>query len=250
MRLPRFYPSLPGLLLWAVMLLGPAGAQAGSLPSLFRGVVVADSQLGVRVISVDEASQAYAADLRHGDLIIRINDSEVHSIDDFAAVSTQLKGKAVRATIVIFRNGSPKELTMHLYSYPLLHAFGIEWVPEHDVRFAQAEIGRDYWVRLARGFETAGQNQKALDATLNALHNVPADREVAFSAAMLSSKVGQEQVKAGNFPEGLSSLRNGLLITQKLFDGPLTDGQLSRVKDQLKATLQAIRQSQHLLRKT
>lgn len=227
-----------------VMTLGAlASAEAGQLPSLFRGVVVANSPLGVRVVSIDETSQAYGADLRSDDLIVRVNEAEVHSIDDFAAVSNQLRGKVIQASVVVFRNGLPKQLLLHLYSYPVLNAWGIEWVPEHDLHFAQPEIGRDYWMRLARGFETANQNQKALNAYLNALHNLPADRQAAFSAAIVSSAIGQEQMKSGNFPEGLTSLRNSLLITQKLFDGPLSDEQLSAVKDQLKTTLQAIRQA-------
>ncbi len=217
--------------------------EAASLPSLFRGVVVADNALGVRVVTIDGSSQAYAADLRPDDLIVRVDDDEVHSIDDFAAVSNKLRGKTIKASVIVLRNGSPKQLLLHLYSYPVLNAFGIEWVPEHDVRFAQPEIGRDYWMRMARGFETAGQSAKALDAYLNALHNTPSDGQAAFLASVVASKIGQEQVKSGNFSEGLTSLRSSLLITQKLFDGPLSDEQLSAVKDQLKATLQAIRQA-------
>ena len=42
-------------------------------PSLFRGVVVADSQVGIRVVRVEDASQAHLADLRPEDIIVRVN---------------------------------------------------------------------------------------------------------------------------------------------------------------------------------
>ena len=41
-------------------------AAEGQLPSLFRGVVVAEGPVGVRVVRVEETSQAYLADLRPG----------------------------------------------------------------------------------------------------------------------------------------------------------------------------------------
>ena len=87
---------------------------AAQLPSLFRGVVVADSPLGVRVVSVEEGSQASLADLRPEDIIVRVEAREVHSIDEFAALSATLKGHAASATVLVFRNGAPRELTLRL----------------------------------------------------------------------------------------------------------------------------------------
>jgi len=77
-------------------LAGAAAAMAGQRPSLFRGVVVADSPLGVRVVSVEDASQASQADLRPEDIIIRVDGADVGSIDAFAMFSEALKGRAAR----------------------------------------------------------------------------------------------------------------------------------------------------------
>jgi len=62
-------------------------------------VVVADSGLGVRVVSVEEGSQPHQADLRAEDVIVQVDGREVHSIDEFAILSRAMKGRATRATV-------------------------------------------------------------------------------------------------------------------------------------------------------
>jgi len=210
-------------------------------PSLFRGVVVADSPFGVRVISVEEASQAHLADLRPEDIIVRVHGTDVRSIDEFAALSTALKDRAVSTTVLVFRNGTPRELVVHLYSYPVLREWGLEFVPDLDLRFAQAETGLEYWVRLGRGFEEAGKPAEALNAYLNGLHNVPTDTPTALTVSRLFSQVSQRHLAAGSLVEGIADLRRALLMLERLFDRPLTDEQLDAVRRQLHETLQALR---------
>ena len=195
----------------------------------------------MRVISVEASSQAYEADLRPEDIIVRVHDAQIHSIDEFALISNTLKGRAISTNVVVFRNGAPHELTIHLYSYPMLREWGIEFVPDPDLRFAQPEIGREYWMRLGRGFEAAGKDREALDAYLNGLHNTPADVTVAVKAAELFSRVGQASFQAGERVEAFAALRKSLLMMQKLFDYPLTDEQLRTIRDQLRGTLTALR---------
>ncbi len=214
---------------------------AGQLPSVFRGVVVVDSSLGVKVVSVEEASQAYLADLRPEDLIVRVNESDVRSIDEFAAVSMGLKGKAVSAVLLVFRNGTPRNLTLHLYSYPVLDAWGIEFVPDYDFHFVEPQVGYDYWFRLGRGFEGADKLQEALKGYLNGLHNLPQDLNLGLRASLLWSRLGQEQLRNNKAAEGLSSLRNSVVMMQKLFDYPLNDEQLQAIKEQLQSTVQGMR---------
>lgn len=215
--------------------------RAAERPSLFRGVVVADSPLGVRVVSVEETSQARQADLRPEDIIVRIQEQEVHSIDAFAVASKALKGRAVSATLVVFRNGVPREIAIHLYSYPLRRAWDIEFLPEHDLRFAQPQVGLEYWRRLGRGFEEARKPQEALDAYLNGLHNVPEDVPTALKAIELSSQLGQQRLSEGNTPEGIRALSRSLSMMHRLFERPLSDEQLRRVRDQLRATVTALK---------
>lgn len=234
----KFFGFCLVLSVWCLVLPSIFAAQ---LPSLFRGVVVADSPLGVRVVSVEESSQASLADLRPEDLIVRVRNTDVRSIDEFAAVSTALKGRAISATVVVFRNGAPLALTLHLYSYPVLRGWGVEFLPDHNFRFAEPSVGRDYWFRLGRGFEEAGKPREALDAYLNGLHNVPTDMALGLKAALLFAKAGQEQLKAGSLADGLASLRNGTLMMQGLFDYPLSDEQLALIKEQLQATLKAMK---------
>ena len=214
---------------------------AGQWPSLFRGVVVADSPLGVRVVQVEEGSQAFQADLRPEDILVRIGPTEIHSIDEFATLSTKLKGRVKAATVVIFRNGTPRELTVHLYSYPVLRAWGIEFLPEHDFRFADPKTGWAYWDRLGRGFEGAGKLPEAREAYLNGLHNLPADVPTACTIARLSSTLSQQQLAAGDLAHGLPLLRQALTMMERLFEVPLTGAQLSAIRQQLEATLTALR---------
>ena len=214
---------------------------ASQLPSLFRGVVVTDSPLGIRVVSVEDASQASLADLRPEDIIVSVNGTEIHSIDEFATFSSALKGRATKATVLVFRNGSPHELLLHLYSYPILRAWGIEFVPEHDIHFAEPQIGLDYWTRLGRGFEDAHQPAQALNAYLNALHNVPTDVTVALKASQLLVEVSQRSLHDHALVEGITSLREAVLIMEQLFSYTLTDEQLQMIKRQLQETLEALR---------
>ena len=223
------------------LLLTPAWA--AQLPSLFRGVVVADSELGVRVVSVEEASQASLADLRPEDIIARVESSEVHSIDEFAKLSAALKGRATAATVVVFRNGTPRELALHLYSYPVLNTWGISFVPEHDVRFAQPQIGLEYWTRLGRGFEEAGKPAEALGAYLNALHNMPRDVPTALKSGELFFALSRQGLAEGKLADGIAQMAQALTLLEKLFDAPLTDEQLQAVRRELQDTLRALRDS-------
>ncbi len=214
----------------------PVLALAAQLPSLFRGVVVADSPLGVRVVSVEEASQAYLADLRPEDLIVRIQETEIHSIDEFATLSSALKGRAVSTAVVVFRNGIPHELVLHLYSYPILREWGIAFVPDHDVRFAEASVGLAYWSRLGRGYEDAHNVVEALNAYLNGLHNVPTDVTTTLKVSELFLQRSQQHLATGALPDGISSLRQAVAMLERLFDYSLTDDQLQIVKDHLQDT--------------
>lgn len=222
-------------------LLSPVVA-AASRPSLFRGVVVADGPGGVHVVSVEEASQASQADLRAGDLILRVDQTELHSIDEFATLSTALKGRAVLATVLVFRQGMPHTLLLHLYSYPILREWKIEHLPDHDIRFAEPDTGRAYWMRMGRGFEEAGNPREALQAYLNALHNVPSDAAIALKVITLASQLSRERLEAGDLAEGMRQLRNALTMMDRLFESPLSEEELEALRQQLHDILAALRQ--------
>lgn len=223
--------------------LGMAEAKAAKQPSLFRGIIVADSPLGIRVVSVEQASQAHLADLRPEDIIVRVHNTEVSSINAFATLSKNLKGRTASTVVLVFRSGQPREIALHLYSYPVLKEWGIPFVPEHDVRFAQATAGLAYWTRLGRGFEEAKKPEGALDAYLNALHNVPTDAPTALNASRLLSQVSRQHLADGELSEGIAQLRRALVILEHLFNYALTDDQLRAVRTQLYDTLQTLRET-------
>ncbi|MBI2104821.1 MAG: PDZ domain-containing protein [Candidatus Omnitrophica bacterium] len=226
-----------------VVWLAGQGAAMAAQPSVFRGVVVADSPLGVRVISVEEASQAQLADLRPDDILVRVRDADIRSIDEFAVVSGALRGRAVAVPVLVFRNGTPRELTLHLYSYPVLQTWGLEVVPDHDLRFAEPRVGLDYWSRLGRGFEGAGKPAEALEAYLNGLHNVPTDTATALHVSRLFVSLSRQRLADGSLTDGIADLRQALQVLERLFDHPLTDEQLRDVRAQLRETLQGLRQT-------
>jgi hypothetical protein len=203
--------------------------------------VVADSPLGVRVISVEERSPAHLGDLRAEDIIVRVGEEEVRSIDAFARLSTALRGRAESVPVLVFRGGDPRELTLHLYSYPVLQAWGIAFIPEHDIRFAEPQTGSAYWTRLGAGFEAADKPAEALDAYLNSLHNVPADQAVAFSASRLCLRLSRERLEAGALLDGIESLRRGMVMLERLFSGPLSEAQLATVREELRRALEELR---------
>ena len=224
-------------------------ASAAPLPSLFRGVVVADSPLGVRVVSVDDRSQARMADLRPEDIIVRINDLSVRSIDEFAVVSQGFKGKMERATVTILRDGDPRELAMHLYSYPILKQWGLEFIPDDQIRFADANAGVAYWTNMARGFREAGKFPDALSAQLNALHYDITDTSLALGASSLLWQVAQDELNAGRLQNGLSRLDQATTMLNRLFERPLSVEQLTEVKDQLRRALVALQQMKRSIAK-
>ncbi|OGX40179.1 MAG: hypothetical protein A3C53_07540 [Omnitrophica WOR_2 bacterium RIFCSPHIGHO2_02_FULL_68_15] len=227
--------------------LHPAPFAAGAqLPSLFRGVVVADSAAGVRVISVEESSQAHLADLRPEDVIVRVQETELRTIEDFAALSSALKGRAASATVLVFRNGAPRELTLHLYSYPVLRAWGLAFVPQYDVRFAEPPTGLAHWVRLGDGFTRADKPAEAIDAYLNGLHNVPNDAPTALKVSELLVRMSRERLSSGDLAEGTAQLNRALKVMNGLFTHPLSTEGLESVKRQLTESLAALRDARPL----
>jgi hypothetical protein len=199
----------------------PLTALSAQLPSLFRGVVVADSPEGVRVISVEEHSQAYVADVRPEDLIIQVNGMAVKTIDEFARMSHDLKGRAIKTSVVILRNGEPREVVLHLYSYPVLRHWDLTFVPEHDIRFADPEVGATYWMRLGRGFLSVDKPEQALNAYLNALHNDPRQLDAALHVAQLLLEMTQTRLKEQRLPEALAAFKQGAIVLGRLFEQPL-----------------------------
>jgi hypothetical protein len=216
-------------------------AFAAQLPSLFRGIIVVDSPVGVRVVSVEDDSQASRADVRPEDLIVRIHGEEIHSIDEFAALSQALKGRAEATTLLLFRNGKPLEITLHLYSYPVLDAWGVRFVPDHDVRFAEARVGLEYWARLGWAYEDVNRPADALNAYLNGLHNAPSDTATAMKVSEMSWRLGREHLASKRLPEGVAALEQAVTLMQRRFEAPLSDEQLVKLKAQLETTLAVLR---------
>ena len=214
---------------------------AAPLPSLFRGVVVADSAEGIRVVSVEDASQAALADLRPEDIIVQVNDLRLQKIDAFAAASESLRGRALKAALIVLRNGEPRELVVHLYSYPVLRAWDVAFVPEHDIRFAEPRVGADYWKRMARGFLIAGKLEDALNATLNGLHNDPAQVDEALNASSLLLDLAQQRLAERRLPDALIALKEATIILNRVFEHPLTTSQLEAIKTKLARTLELMK---------
>ena len=210
---------------------------AGQLPSVFRGVIVADSPEGVRVISVEEHSQADFADLRPEDIILQVNETPVGTIEEFSRASLDLKGLAFKASVVILRNGEPRDVIFHLYSYPVLRHWDLTFIPEHDVRFADPEVGAQYWMRLGRGFLSARKPEPALNAYLNALHNDPRQLDAALQVAGLLLTLTQTRLQEQRLPEALAAFKQGAVVLEHLFEHPLASDQLAAIKTQLQQTL-------------
>ena len=172
---------------------------------------------------------------------MRVQETELRTIEDFAALSTALKGRAASATVLVFRNGAPRELTLHLYSYPVLRAWGLAFIPQHDVRFAEPPTGLAHWVRLGDGFTRADKPAEAVDAYLNGLHNVPDDAPTALKVSGLLVRMSRERLSSGDLAEGAAQLNRALKVMNGLFTRPLSTEQLESVKRQLTESLAALR---------
>jgi len=222
-----------------------APAFAAQRPSLFRGIVVADSPQGVAVVTVEDSSQAFLAGLRPEDVIVQVDSRRVSTIDEFAGLSQQMRGQAVRANLIILRNGEPHALELHLYSYPLLRTWNLAFIPDDEIRFAEPSAALDYWSRMGRGFESANQPDHALEAWLNALHNEPANVGIAVHVCELLAQSARRSLASHQLPQAVESLQREVTMLQRLFDYSLTDDQLQTVKRQLQETvtmLKSVRQ--------
>jgi tetratricopeptide (TPR) repeat protein len=186
---------------------------------------------------------AAQAGIRPEDVILQIDEHTIKTIDGFAALSTALRGRVPTVRVVLLRNGQPREVALHIYSYPLLREWELTFVPDYELRFIDPSAGRSYWANLGRGFEEAGQADQALTAYLNALHHVPADAELAMKAANLYALIAHRHLDAGRIPEALGALGQQTTLLTHLFDRPLDAAQLQAVKAQLQQTLEGIRQA-------
>ena len=222
-------------------LLLAAGAEGAQMPSVFRGVVLADSPTGVRVVQIEDTSQAARLDLRPEDIIMLVNDRRVRTIDEFGTVSQLLKGQATQASVIILRNGQPYELTLHVYSLPLLRAWGIRFVPDFDLRFVEPSAGMAYWRNLARGFDTANKTDEAISAYLNALHHAPEQADIAMRLTELWLAQTRQRIATQQTNEALESLNHAVTTLQRLFDQPRNVDELERIKRQLEQTLIALK---------
>lgn len=229
------------LLVPCPLFLVPVPSEAAQLPSVFRGVIVADSQAGVRVVQIEDTAQAARLDLRPEDIIMLVNDRRVRTIDEFAVVSQLLKGQAAQASVIILRNGQPYELTLHVYSLPLLREWGIRFVPDFDLRFVEPAAGMAYWRNLARGFEVAGKTDDAIVSYLNALHHDPAQSDIAMRLTELWLAQTQQQLAKQQTNEALASLNQAVTTLQRLFEEPRNLDELERIKRQLEQTLRALK---------
>lgn len=218
---------------------------AAQSPSLFRGIVVANSDLGARIISIEDGSQAALVDLRPEDVIVRINDNPIKTIDEFAVVSESLKGKAANATLVVMRNGEPRQVLLHLYSIPVLRQWGLWFIPEYEFRFADSKAGVAYWVRMGRGFEEAHRPADAVNAYLNALHNDPTQLDVAVEVTRLLWQIAKQHLEQHHVPDALASIQQGTTIFGKLMDQPLDETQLKLLRHELQETLDALHRVTH-----
>ena len=231
------------LLTYSLTHLLTPSVSANSLPSLFRGVIIANSPVGVRVVSVEERSQAYVLDLRPEDVVVQINGEAVKTIDDFAVLSQRLKDRSTKAAVLILRNGEPQELLVHLYSVPVLRQWGLSFVPEHDMRFVDPTASAAYWTRLARRERDAKDLERALNAVLNALHHDAANLELAIQASDLLWAIARQRIAAQRFPQAFTSIQHATTLLQHLFHHPLTEAQLEAVRAQLQETLAVLRRS-------
>jgi tetratricopeptide (TPR) repeat protein len=216
-------------------------AQAEEWPSLFRGVAVADSSAGVRVVSVEPTAMAFQADLRPEDVILQIDDHALRTIDEFAVLSKALRGRAAKTRLVILRNGQPRELILHLYSYTLLREWGLTFIPDQELRFVDPSAGRSYWANLGRGFREAGQSDQALHAYLNALHHAPSDLSLAMTVSHLLGTLAGRHLEAARYAEALGALNQQVTILNALFEHPLSTQQLQAVKQQLELTVEGLK---------
>ena len=216
-------------------------AAAAPLPSLFRGVVVADGRGGVRVVSVEERSQAFLADLRPEDLILRINEMPTSRIEQFATVSQLLKGHQAAATLLVMRSGELRDIILHLFSYPVLTRWKLAFVPDFDLRFGDPSVGREYWTKLAHEFQAAGRRDAALNALLNALHNDPESVETAWLVSEALWDVSEIQLGSNRMADALGTLRNQLTLLDRLFDEPLEEGRLRTLKLRLSDSITSLK---------
>ena len=80
----------------------------------------------------------------------------------------------------------------------------------------------------------------ALEAYLNGLHNISTDTATALKVAELFARMGEEHLAEGVSAQGIAALRKAVVMMERLFDEPLTEHQLWRIKRALERTLSTL----------
>ena len=203
------------------------------MPSLFRGVVVADATPGARVLSVDEESIAYAGGLRPGDVILLMHGASIASIDDFAAQSQRIGGKTTEVVLKIERAGRPVELLVSLFSPRLLEAWGERFVPNLELRFRDPKAGYTYWWGEGRRLARERRTSLAIEALATALHYQPDRAETALLLAGQWNLLAQSRFAGRRNDQGVAALQHAVNLYQRLLAKGATAEQLQQVKAQL-----------------
>lgn len=203
------------------------------MPSLFRGVVVADAKPGALVVSVDEEAIAYAGGLRPGDVILIINGTPIASIDDFAAQSRRISGKMTEATLKIERAGRSVELLVSLFSQRLLEAWGERFVPNLELRFRDPKAGYAYWWSEAQRLTRERRASLAIEALETALHYQPEHADAVLLLAEQWSQLAQSRFAGRRNDQGVAALQHAVNLYQRLLAQGATTEQLAQVKAQL-----------------
>jgi len=165
--------SVCGLLSAVCCLLSSATVAAEELPSLFRGVTVGEGRPGVVVVFVREDAFALAAGVRAGDHLVAIDEQPINSLEDFADMSRALAGRRTDVSVELLRGGTRFTTDVSLASPTVRSAWGLAFLPDYSLRFADPNAARRYWSQRASHELVQGQDVEAMRSLLNVLHYAP-----------------------------------------------------------------------------
>ncbi len=243
-RVPKWCAALCwGTALLTISVPGTARAFADErLPSLFRGVVVADAKPAVVVVTIDEESAAYAGGLRSGDVITTVEGQTIASMEAFARQSQRLAGTVAELKLTVQRAGQSAELLLSLFSARLLEVWGERFVPNLELRFREPSAGYAYWNAEAHRAIRAQRAAPAIEALETALHYQPDHLDTALSLAGQWNLLAQSQFVEHHHAQGIASLQHAINLYQRLLTKGIAQDQLVEVKAQLQRLVDALKQ--------
>ena len=85
-------------------------------------MIISEKKDGIKIVEVQSGSPGFDAGLRTGDIVLEIEGKKTKKLEDYVKISREVRGKEVEISLVILRERVSYDVTIKIYSIPILSA--------------------------------------------------------------------------------------------------------------------------------